>query len=188
MLICVTHAEAATDIQNFQDDTLLAQVEQVSGEALQGAAERSKFDNLRTDVGADSLPADGLCVSMLEIKFAGLGPGHAEFVVLQAGGDVRVAPSFYIRIHADGDAGRLSMHAARCFLNQDFKFRGGFNIELQNSRVPTPLALIAQRFTDFFTSLSHSRQYNATTGDTDVAEVFEFAAGDNVEAAAEVTE
>ena len=112
-LTCITHAEAATDIQNFQDDTLLAQVEQVSGEALQRAAEWSKFDNLRTDMSTDSLPADGLCVSMLEIKFARFGPGHAEFVVLQAGGDVRVAPSFYIRIHADGDAGRLSMHAAR---------------------------------------------------------------------------
>src|SRR5258708_26683449 len=113
MLTCITHAEAATDIQNFQDDTLLAQVEQVSGEALQRAAEWSKFDNLRTDMSTDPLPADGLCVSMREIKFAALGPGHAEFLVLKAGADVRVAPSIYIRIHADGDAGRLSMHAAR---------------------------------------------------------------------------
>jgi len=48
--------------------------------------------------------------------------------------------------------------------------------------------LIAQRLTDFFAGLSHSRKYNATTGDTDVPEVFEFAAGDNVEATAEVTE
>jgi len=91
----------------------LAQVEQVSGEALQRAAEWSKFDNLRTDMSTDPLPANRLCVSMLEIKSARFGPSHAEFVLLQAGGDVRVAPSFTSGFHADGDAGRLSMHAAR---------------------------------------------------------------------------
>ncbi len=75
---------------------------------MQSPAERSEFDNLGANMRADSLPADGLVISVREIQFTSFGPGHAEFVVLQAGRDVRVPTCFYIRIHPNRNSGGMT--------------------------------------------------------------------------------
>src|SRR5271165_5571128 len=186
LLAGVTHAEAAADIQIFQRDPLFAQIAHVSGKPLERAVKRAKFDNLRADVGADSLPADGLVTTVREIEFSRLGPRYAEFVVLEARGDVRMPSGLHVGIDADGDSWRPAVAGpSRRFFNKSFRLRGRLDVELQNPRLVAAAPAVAQRLANFFAALANAREDDALTGDADVTEMLEFAAGDDVEAAAE---
>ena len=54
----VTNAQAATEIKILQSNALLVQIKKIAGQKLQRLPERRQIDNLRADVGADSLPTN----------------------------------------------------------------------------------------------------------------------------------
>jgi len=68
---------------------------------------------------------------MLQVKFARGGPVQAKFVLVMAGGNVRMAAGLNIGIDANGNAGcsGAAFHLFRGFLEQDAEFGFGFDIE-----------------------------------------------------------
>lgn len=113
-----------------------------------------------------------------EIGAARVGPFHAKFVLMVAGGDVGVAASLDVGIDADGGGGRTA--EAGGFADEDFEFGRRFNVEEKD--------FFAEGFANFFARFANPGENNALAGNSGVAEAVEFATADNVEAAAEAGE
>jgi hypothetical protein len=71
------------------------------GRSLEGR----QIDNLRTNVGADSLPAHLFPEAVSKIQAARFAPVKAEFVLMETSGDVRVAASLHVGIDTHGNTG-----------------------------------------------------------------------------------
>ena len=84
--------------------------------------------------------------------------------------------------------GRPRRDVARRFAQQNFQFGSRFNIEEQNSAAPRAFSGIAQRIANFLARLAHAREHDAIAGNADAAQAVEFAAGNDVEAAAQPRE
>src|SRR5271169_519208 len=76
-----------------------------SRDADYSAAEGREAEDLRTDVGADSLPGNMIGARFVEIEILRVVPVNAEFVPMMSGGDVGVAAGLDVGIDAEGGGG-----------------------------------------------------------------------------------
>src|SRR5271155_601424 len=67
-----------------------------------GAAEGRESQDLRADVGADSLPGNMVGARFVEVEISRVVPVDAEFVAVMAGGDVGVGAGLDVGIDAEG--------------------------------------------------------------------------------------
>src|SRR2546429_6772544 len=74
-------------------------------------------------------------------------PVHAEFMLVPARGNVRVAAGKHIRIHADGGFRRLSafLDDASGLFGQDFEFRFRFRVEQKYPGTAEEAARVVER-------------------------------------------
>src|SRR6202044_59857 len=178
------------DVDVIEADSIAREIFDIRGEAREGAAIRSDAENLRADVRGDSAPDDRAGILVGEGKAAGLGPVDAKFVVMMAGGNVRVAAGEHVGIDADGDGGALaaSGDVARSFVDEDFELGGGLDIEEEDAGSARAGACdggcagVAEGGTNFFARFADAGKNDAIAGDANAAETIELAAGDNVEA------
>src|SRR6266849_7240168 len=122
---------------------------------------------------------------MLKIEFAGFGPHEAEFVFVEAGGDVRVAAGLDVWIDADGDAGkRLDVFSqATGFFEENFEFGGRFDVELENAGIVVAAGAVAKSFSYFVAGFADARENDTIPRNADVPKQSKFTAADDVEAA-----
>ncbi len=103
-----------------------------------------------------------------------LGDVHAELVVFQAGGNIRVGLGVHIRVHADGD-GRFTVQFAGHQIQQ-FQFGGGFHIETVDVGF--------QGRGHFVGGFAHAGKDNFVRIAAGTQHPFQFATGDDIEAGA----
>src|SRR5277367_4863060 len=70
-----------------------------------GAAEGRESQDLRADVGADSLPGNVVRTRFVEIEILRVVPINAEFVAVMAGRDEGVGAGLDVGIDAEGGGG-----------------------------------------------------------------------------------
>ena len=95
---------------------------------------------------ADSSPGDPAGATLIEKEAAHVVPVDAEFVLVMACGNVRVAARLHVRI--DAQRGRGSMSKVCGLLGQHLELGFGFDVEDQNAS--------AERFANFFPRFSHA--------------------------------
>ena len=70
LLVGVTRAESAAEIQIFQVDAQFAKFADESGQPRESLLKRAKSGDLRTDVRADAAPANPFRIAVLGVEFA----------------------------------------------------------------------------------------------------------------------
>src|SRR5260370_35620475 len=130
---------------------------------------------------------------MREIKTVSGGPIQAEFVVMMSGGNVGMAAGPDIGIDAHGNRRRSATRGnlPRGFTRESFELSFRFDIEEKDSavlRAAPAHSGIAQGFADFLAGLPYPGKNNSAAVHSDAPQTVEFAAGNNVEAAAEPRE
>src|SRR5258706_12108962 len=104
ILISITNAEAATEIEIFQVDAKFTKFANKTSQTSERFFKRPQRCDLRADVGADTVPLNPFRTGVLGVEFAGGVPVQSEFVIAVAGGNMRMAASLDVGIDADGDA------------------------------------------------------------------------------------
>ena len=171
----VANAESAAAIEIAERDARARKFAHKSSQARQSAAVRSKRQNLRSDMRADSLPVDPARIAVLKIEAARGLPINSKFVAMMSGGNVRMAAGFDVRIDADG---RRGAHAqARRLRSQQVELRGRLHIEKKNPR--------AQRLANFLARFPDAGKNDAISRHADSPQAIELAARNDVESAAE---
>src|SRR5277367_5979241 len=103
-----------------------------SRDADYGAAEGRESQDLRADMGADSLPGNMVGARLVEVEISRVVPVNAEFVAVMAGGDVGVAAGLDVGIDAEGGGGFA--FEERGFGGQGVEFGFGFDVEEEDVR------------------------------------------------------
>src|SRR5229473_1240278 len=128
---------------------------------------------------------------MCQIEAVRLFPIKSEFVLMAAGGNVRVAAGLHVRIDANrnrGDRGAALLLLCG-FFQQRFELGFRLDIEKENSRAcAASIRSVAERFADFFAHLADAGEGNSVATHADALEVQELAAGNDIEAAAQFRE
>src|SRR5215470_310209 len=110
----------------------------------------------------------------LRVQGAGLADRNTEFVLVEAGRDVRMRIRWHVRIHAEGNPSGLT-HTCRAF-RQRPEFRLAFHVEQEDAG--------AQPGFHFVAGLADSRKDNLPgSASIDGQYPCEFSAGDHVKAA-----
>jgi len=133
--------------------------------------ERAGLGKLRTDVAIHAGDTQIRHGCRFAIECQCFGVGHAEFVLLESGGDVGMRPGIHVRVHAQTDRGDPA-HTAR-HLVQSVQFRRGFDVEAKNPGI--------QRLPHLGLALSHPREHHLARLAARREHALQFAAGDNVE-------
>src|SRR5258707_10328843 len=126
---------------------------------------------------------------MPKVKFACGGPVQTKFVLVMAGGNVRMAAGLNIGIDANGYAGRsgAAFHLFRGFFEQDAEFGFGFDVEKQQTaKAGVGAAAVAKSFPNFLARFADARKYDLISRNRQMAKMFKLAARDNIETAAEL--
>jgi hypothetical protein len=108
LLIGVTHAEAAAEIEIFQSDAKCAKLTDKTSQATQRLLKWRQSGNLRANVGTNAVPLNPCRTAVVGVKFARSVPIQSEFMIAVSGGNVRVSSGLNVRIDSDGDAGSLA--------------------------------------------------------------------------------
>src|ERR1700694_1345726 len=148
-------------------------------------------NDLRADVHADASPFDVLRGAMRQIETPSLFPIHSEFVLVTSGGNLRVTSGLHIRIDANRDRGngRAALLLLCGFFEQRFEFRFCRNIEKENSSATTASCRsVAERLAHFFACLAYAGKNDAIAANAYSMQMMEFAAGHDIEAAAQLCE
>ena len=107
----VSHAQTATEIQILQIDSRAAQFLHIARNPPKRATKRSKRNNLRADVRADSLPLQIFGILMRKIEPPRFRPIETKFVSVASGCNVRMAACRDIRVHTNRNRWNLSTEA-----------------------------------------------------------------------------
>src|SRR5258708_11819181 len=101
-----------------------------------------------------------------------------------------MAAGLDVWVYANRDArgGAPALHLFGRFVEEDIELGFGFDVEEQESARAgrAAAAAIAKSFANFFAVLADSGKNNFIAGDAEMTEMFELAARDDVEAAAEL--
>ena len=100
----IRNAKPAAQIDMFEREPVVAQLQRKRHERLRGAAQRLERGDLRPDVDVHADKPQPRDVAALAIDGARLLQRHAELVGLQAGRDVGMALRVDVRIDAQRDA------------------------------------------------------------------------------------
>src|SRR3984893_1817733 len=95
----VSDAQAATRIYIVYTVTTPFERPQQIGHPFHGQCEWSHVGDLRADVYTHARDPEISCSGGLGIQLSRLADGHAEFVLLQAGGNIRVSVGRNVRVH-----------------------------------------------------------------------------------------
>ena len=105
LLIGVAHAEAAAKIEIFQIDSQFAKFANERDKTRERLLKLAKSSDLRANVRAETAPPNPPGIAVLNVELARGRPIETKFVLVVAGGDVRVAAGLDVGIDADGDTG-----------------------------------------------------------------------------------
>ena len=174
----VADAEAAAQVDVVELDAFAAELVHQAEDLLGGFGHGGRVEELGADVAVDAGDLDARQRGGLAVQVEGLVEGHAELVAAQAGGDVRVGVGIDVRIDAEGD-GRARAHAGG-HLGEAVEFGGGFHVEAADAGVQGEAHLgggLADAGEDHLASIAAGGQHAG-----------QFAAGDDVEAGAQLGE
>jgi len=177
-LIPVAHAKAAAEVEVAQGNAGARQLYDVAGQARECTAKGRQSQNLRADVRADALPVNPARAAMHQVEPPGVGPIHAELVLVVTGGNVRVSAGHDVGIDAYGRGCAAS--EASGLAGQDLQFGLGFGIEQADSG--------AQGFANLLTQLPHTREHHTVGRDARALQTIQLSARNNVEPAAQARE
>src|SRR5690606_22501963 len=126
-------AQATTQIQMLNADTLCGQVVDQCQHALQCIEEGADFGQLAADVAVHAFNHQPRQAGGFGVHARGIVNIDAEFVFFQAGGNVRVSLGVNVRVHAQGNVrgfAQLYGNAA-----QAFQFGFGFDVKTVHAHV-----------------------------------------------------
>src|SRR6266568_1136210 len=147
----VVNPKSPARIDNVEQDACALQLLHQLADALHRRAKWSSGTNLRTNVHAYAMRLKPAASRRAQVDSLRLANVDAEFVLAQAGGNIRMRFREDIRIHAKRKA-RLHLELARAG-RQQFQLAFALHVELKNAG--------AKRAIDFRSRLSYSRKHNA---------------------------
>src|SRR5271169_4727999 len=97
------------------------QFAKISGQPPQRLLKRIECHNLRTDMHADSLPADPVRIRVRQIQPPRLGPAESELVLVTPGRNVRMPARLHVGIYANRNSWHrpAATDAARSLFQQN---------------------------------------------------------------------
>ena len=102
--IGVADAETATDVDTFETNSVVGEIAHVRRKARERLPVWFHAKDLRAKMRGDAAPGDPRRSLVDQIQIARRAPGHAEFVFVRTGGDMRVPAGEHVRIHAHSHA------------------------------------------------------------------------------------